>query len=117
MRRKTDYRLTDAGEKTIAKHPTPIKITRHGDGNNLYLIQYPNGSLFWQMTYRYQSDKDLRPKQKTYQIGIYKSAKQIIDSTFKPEAILKEARLARDRAQALLADNIDPTEHKNHKKK
>ncbi|MGP5405913.1 integrase arm-type DNA-binding domain-containing protein, partial [Psychrobacter celer] len=80
------------------------------------LIQHPNGSLFWQMTYRYQSPKDLKPKQKTYQIGIYKSAKQIIGSTFKPEVSLKEARLVRDKAQALLADNIDPTEHKNNDK-
>lgn len=30
--------------------------------------------------------------------------------------MLKEARLARDRAQALLAENIDPTEHKSHEK-
>jgi len=48
------------------------------------------------MTYRYQSDKELKPKQKIYQIGIYKPAKQIVDSTFKPEVSLKEARLARD---------------------
>ena len=116
MTRKTDYRLTDAGVKAIAKQSTPTKVTRHGDGNNLYLIQHPNGSLFWQVTYRYQSPKDLKPKQKTYQIGIYKSAKQIIGSTFKPEVSLKEARLARDKAQALLSDGIDPTEHKNHEK-
>jgi len=29
---------------------------------------------------------------------------------------LKEARLARDKAQALLIDGIDPTEYKNHEK-
>ena len=29
---------------------------------------------------------------------------------------LKEARLTRDKAQALLNDGIDPTEHKNHEK-
>lgn len=116
MTRKQYYRLTDAGVKVITKQSTPTKVTRHGDGNNLYIIQHPNGSLFWQMTYRYQSDKDLKPKQKTYQIGIYKPAKQIIDSTFKPEVSLKEARLARDRAQALLSDGIDPTEHKSHEK-
>lgn len=64
MTRRQDYRLTDAGVKAIAKQSTPTKVTRHGDGNNLYLIQHPNGSLFWQVTYRYQSDKDLKPKQK-----------------------------------------------------
>ena len=29
---------------------------------------------------------------------------------------LKEARLARDKAQALLSDGVDPTEHKNYEK-
>ena len=116
MIKNKDYQLTDAKVKSIAKQSAPQKITRHGDGNNLYLIQHTNGSLFWQMTYRYQSDKDIKPKQKTYQIGIYKPAKQAIDSTFKPELSLKQARLARDKAQALLADNIDPTEYKNHEK-
>ena len=66
------------------------------------------------MTYRYQSDKYLKPKQKTYQIEIYKPAKQAIDSKFKPEVSLKEARLSRDKAQALLSDGVDPTKHKNH---
>jgi len=116
MTRRQDYRLTDAGVKAIAKQSTPTKVTRHGDGNNLYLIQHPNGSLFWQVTYRYQSPKDLKPKQKTYQIGIYKPAKQAIDSKFKPEVSLKEARLSRDKAQALLSDGVDPTAHKNHEK-
>ncbi|OXL14701.1 hypothetical protein CAN34_13845, partial [Psychrobacter sp. DAB_AL32B] len=45
-----------------------------------------------------------------------KPANQMSDSTFKPEVSLKEARLARDRAQALLSDGIDPTEHKSHEK-
>ncbi|WP_261863315.1 Arm DNA-binding domain-containing protein [Psychrobacter sp. JCM 18900] len=64
MTKRKDYQLTDAGVKSIAKQSPPSKITRHGDGNNLYLIQHPNGSLFWQMAYRYQSNKDLKPKQK-----------------------------------------------------
>ena len=43
MTRRQDYRLTDAGVKAIAKQSTPTKVTRHGDGNNLYLMQHPNG--------------------------------------------------------------------------
>lgn len=46
MMRRQDYQLTDAGVKAIAKQPPPIKVMRHGDSNNLYLIQHPNGSLF-----------------------------------------------------------------------
>jgi len=38
MTRRQDYRLTDAGVKAIAKQSTPTKVTRHGDGNNLYLL-------------------------------------------------------------------------------
>lgn len=116
MIKRKDYQLTDAGVKAIAKQPVPDKITRHSDGNSLYLIQHPNGSLFWQTSYRYQSDKDIKPKQKTYQIGIYKSSKQVVDASFKPQISLKQARLARDKAKALLADGIDPTEHKSHLK-
>ncbi|WP_201568982.1 tyrosine-type recombinase/integrase [Psychrobacter sp. JCM 18900] len=116
MTKRKDYQLTDAGVKSIAKQSPPSKITRHGDGNNLYLIQHPNGSLFWQMAYRYQSNKDLKPKQKTYQIGIYKPAKLDIDSSFKPEVSLKQARLARDKAKSSLDDGIDPTDQKNHHK-
>lgn len=113
---KKDYLLTDNGVKSIAKQSAPEKITRYSDGNSLSLIQHPNGSLFWQMSYRYQSDKDIKPKQKTYQIGIYKSSKQVIDTSFKPHVTLKQARIERDKAKALLADGIDPTAHKSIEK-
>lgn len=113
---KKDYLLTDNGVKSIAKQSAPEKITRYSDGNSLSLIQHPNGSLFWQMSYRYQSDKDIKVKQKTYQIGIYKSSKQVIDTSFKPHVTLKQARIERDKAKALLADGIDPTAHKSIEK-
>ncbi|WP_298809863.1 hypothetical protein [uncultured Psychrobacter sp.] len=51
MTKRKDYQLTDAAVKSIAKQSSPNKITRHGDGNKLYLIQHPNSSLFWQMAY------------------------------------------------------------------
>ncbi|WP_348548817.1 tyrosine-type recombinase/integrase [Psychrobacter sp. KFRI-CH2-11] len=113
---RKDYLLTDNGVRSIAKQSAPDKVTRHSDGNSLSLIQHPNGSLFWQMSYRYQSNKDIKPKQKTYQIGIYKSSKQVIDSSFKPQVSLKQARIERDKAKALLANGIDPTEHKSIEK-
>lgn len=116
MSKRKDYLLTDNGVKAIAKQSAPDKVARHSDGNSLYLIQHPNSSLFWQMSYRYQSDKDIKPKQKTYQIGIYKSSKQTIDASFKPQVSLKQARIERDKAKALLADGIDPTAHKSIEK-
>ena len=116
MNKRKDYLLTDNGVKSIAKQSAPDKVTRHSDGNSLSLIQHPNGSLFWQISYRYQSDKDINPKQKTYQIGIYKSSKQVIDTSFKPLVSLKQARIERDKAKILLSDGIDPTAHKSIEK-
>lgn len=116
MNKRKDYLLTDNGVKSIAKQSAPDKVVRHSDGSSLYLIQHPNGSLFWQMSYRYQSDKDIKPKQKTYQIGIYKSSKQAIDTSFKPQVSLKQARIERDKAKALLADGVDPTAYKSIEK-
>jgi len=116
MTKRKNYLSSSSGVLAIAKQPAPAKVTRYSDGDSLYLIHHPNGSLFWQMPYRYQSDKDIKPKQKTYQIGVFKSAKQDIDTAFKPEVSLKQARVERDKAKQLLADDIDPTEHKNKEK-
>ena len=54
------------------------------------------------MAYRYQSDKDIKPKQKTLHIGSYKIANQTLDSKFTPEISLKQARIERDKAKQLL---------------
>ncbi len=113
MSKRKNYLLTDNGVKSIAKQPAPIKRTRYSDGNSLSLIHDPKGSLYWVMSYRYQSEKDIEPKQKTYHIGTYKSSSQPIDTKFKPDITLKQARLERDKAKALLADGIDPADHKN----
>lgn len=116
MNKRKNYLLTDNGVKAIAKQSAPTKRTRHSDGDSLSLIHDPKGSLYWVMSYRYQSDKDIEPKQKTYHIGTYKFSSQVIDTNFKPEVSLKQARLERDSAKKLLNDGIDPNEHKNRHK-
>lgn len=116
MAERKNFLLNVNRIKAIAKLAPPAKRKRYSDGDSLYLVHDPKGSLYWVMTYRYQSDKDIKPKQKTYQIGIYKSSKQMIDSSFKPHVSLKQARIERDKAKALLADGIDPTEHKSVEK-
>ena len=116
MNKHKNYLLTDNGVKAIAKQSAPAKRTRHSDGDSLSLIHDPKGSLYWVMSYRYQSDKDIEPKQKTYHIGTYKLSSQVIDTNFKPEVSLKQARLARDSAKKLINDGIDPTEYKNRSK-
>lgn len=116
MNERKNYLLTDTGVKAIAKQSAPAKRKRHKDGNSLYLIHESNGSLYWVMAYRYQTDKDIKPKQKSFHIGTYKLSQQLIDTSFKPEVTLKQARLERDKAKALVAQGIDPTEHKNQHK-
>ena len=116
MNERKNYLLTDNGVKAIAKQSAPAKRTRYSDGDSLYLIHDPKGSLYWVMAYRHQSDKDIKPKQKTHHIGTYKLSKQMIDASFKPEVTLKQARIERDKAKLLLADGIDPNDHKNRHK-
>jgi len=69
------------------------------DEKGLRLLIKPNGSCYWRMKYRFHG------KQKTLAIGIY------------PEISLKEARIARDKARLLLAENIDPNEDKRRIKR
>ena len=116
MSERKNYLLTDTGVKALAKQSAPVKRTRYSDGDSLYLIHDPKGSLYWVMAYRYQSNKDVKPKQKTFYVGTYRSSKQLIDASFKPKVTLKQARTERDNAKTLLADGIDPTEHKNQHK-
>lgn len=116
MNKRRNYLLSDNGVKSIAKQPPPAKRTRHPDGNSLYQTHDPKGSLYWVMAYRYQSDKDIKPKQKTLHIGSYKTASQTIDSKFTLEVSMKQARIERDQAKQLLADGIDPKEHREKEK-
>lgn len=113
MATRKNYLLTDSSVKSIAKQLAPAKRVKHSDGDSLYLVHDPKGSLYWVMAYRFQTDKDIKPKQKTFHIGSYKTSNQTIDNKFKPEVSLKQARLERDNAKKLLANGTDPAEHKN----
>lgn len=106
MAERRNYLLNVNGVKAIAKLAPPAKRKRYSDGDSLHLVHDPKGSLYWVMTYRYQSDKDIKPKQKTFHIGTYSSSKQDVDTVFKPEVTLKQARTERDRAKALLAEGV-----------
>lgn len=64
------------------------------DERGLRLLVKPNGAKYWRMKYRYAG------KQKTLALGTY------------PEVSLKDARLARDKAKLLLADNLDPVQER-----
>ncbi|UZR27878.1 tyrosine-type recombinase/integrase [Methylococcus mesophilus] len=70
------------------------KAYKLSDEKGLYLEIMPNGARYWRMKYRFEG------KEKRAAFGVY------------PEVTLKEARDKRDEARKLLAQGIDPTEHK-----
>ena len=84
-------KLTDATIKNLKPEDKPKK---YSDGGGLYLHVYPTGSKLWQMAYRFNG------KGKTLSFGAY------------PAIGLKDARDKREDAKKLLANGVDPGEHK-----
>ena len=64
------------------------------DGGGLYLEVSPSGAKYWRQKYRYSG------KEKRLAHGVF------------PDISLKQARVRRDTAKRLLANDIDPGEHK-----
>lgn len=85
--------LTDSKIKTTKCDPS--KEVRLPDGDNLYLLILKTGTRSWRMSYT-------RPdgKRDKLSIGEY------------PHISLKQARQARDEATTLIANGIDPKQHK-----
>jgi len=74
----------------------PIKLT---DGKGLYLLLNPNSSRWWRFNYR----RPITGKRNTLSFGTY------------PDTSLADARAKRDEARKLLADGVDPGEHRKAK--
>lgn len=74
------------------------KPQRLFDGGGLYLEVAPSGGKWWRLKYRFGG------KEKRLSLGVY------------PEVSLKMARERRDEARRLLADAIDPGEHRKANK-
>lgn len=83
--------LSDTTIRAAKPADKPYKLS---DEKGLFLLVHPNGSKYWRHKYRYEG------KEKLLAHGTY------------PDTSLKEARERRDAARKLLADGIDPTEHK-----
>lgn len=83
--------LTDTAIKAAKAAEKPIKLT---DGGGLYLLVQPSGSKWWRLDYRFEG------KRKTLSMGVY------------PDVGLKDARGRRDEARRLLANDVDPGEHR-----
>lgn len=69
------------------------------DGAGLRVLVKPNGTKAWQFTYRFNG------KQKTLSMGLY------------PDVSLKKAREMHRDAKVLIAEGIDPAEHKQRVKR
>lgn len=83
--------LTDTAAKNAKPKAKPYKL---GDSGGLFLLVATNGGRWWRLKYRFDG------KEKLLSVGIY------------PEVSLKQARDRRDEARRLLAEGIDPGEHR-----
>jgi integrase len=83
--------LSDTKIRNAKAVEKPIKLS---DSGGLYLIVTPTGGRWWRLDFRYEG------KRKTISMGIY------------PDVPLMLARERRDEARRLLAQDIDPGEHR-----
>lgn len=72
----------------------PYKIS---DGGGLFMLVKPNGGKYWRLAYRFGG------KEKTLALGVYQGS---------PHVSLIEARAKREKAKALLKNDIDPAQDK-----
>lgn len=87
--------LTAIQAKNAKATDKPQKLT---DGGGLYLLVQTSGAKYWRMDYRFAG------KRKTLAVGIY------------PEVSLLDARVRRDDARKLLANDTDPSAAKQEQK-
>ena len=83
--------LTDTTIKNAKPGNKPTKIF---DERGLFLLVTPRGGKWWRLRYRFND------KEKLLSLGVY------------PDVGLKDARSRRDDARKLLANGIDPGEHR-----
>lgn len=86
-----DGKLRDRQIQTAKAGARPKKLS---DQHGLHLLIQPGGSKLWRWSYRFHG------RQKTISFGTY------------PPVTLQRAREKHDEARALLADNIDPSAHR-----
>lgn len=88
--------LTDTEIRRAKPQEKPFKLA---DERGLFLLVHPNGGRYWRMDYRFGE------KRKTLALGIY------------PDVTLAKARERRDEGRCLLADGVDPGEHRKAQKR
>ena len=88
--------LTETAIRAAKPGDKPKKLS---DEKGMFLLLQPSGGKLWRLKYRFGG------KEKKFSIGRY------------PDVGLKEARSRRDEARRLIADGIDPSEHKQAKER
>lgn len=88
-------KLTDTKVKTFKPSDKPAKLF---DGGGLFLLVTPQGGKLWRLKYRFDG------KEKLLAAGTY------------PEVSLANARDRREQARKLLANGVDPGQHKKAQK-
>ncbi len=83
--------LSDTAIRSAKPAAKPYKLA---DGGGLFVLVNPNGSRLWRLKYRVEG------REKLLAIGAY------------PAVTLGKAREKRDAAKALLAEGVDPSDHK-----
>lgn len=83
--------LTDTSIRNAKPRPKPYKLA---DGKGLFLQVTPNGGKWWRLKYRFDG------KEQLLSCGVY------------PDTSLAKAREKCDAARKLLADGINPSEHR-----
>ncbi|MBF0583713.1 MAG: integrase arm-type DNA-binding domain-containing protein [Magnetococcales bacterium] len=83
--------LTDTAVRNAKAGAAPKSVA---DERGLSLLVQPSGGKWWRFRYRFDG------KQKMLSVGVY------------PDVSLKQARERRDEARRLLAEGIDPGEHR-----
>lgn len=89
--------LTDAALRKAKPAAKPVKLA---DSGGLYLLLNPNGSRWWRWDYR----RPVTAKRNTLSLGTY------------PDVGLAQVRQRRDDARKLLANGIDPGQHRKAEK-
>ena len=85
-------------EAAIRNAKPRTKLYKLYDSNGLYLEVVPSGGKRWRLKYRIDG------KENRLSLGVY------------PEVGLAKARKRRDEERALLADHIDPSQHRKEQK-
>lgn len=87
-------------EMAVKKASPKEKNYKLSDEKGMFLFVMTNGRKYWRLKYRHPATR----KERTLALGVY------------PDVSLKQARIKREDARQLLADNIDPSDHKQIQK-